>query len=158
ACGGLGTPRLLLLSTSPRHRHGLANGSGLGGRNLMGHVQSYIVGRFAERLGGWGGALGGAGSAPPVFEAGPGRGVPRGFIMTGCHGISPLDLALQVAPWGESHHAAVDRHLNHELGIYLCGEDLPEPENRVELEWSQVDEHGLPGVSTHYTLSENSRH
>jgi choline dehydrogenase-like flavoprotein len=157
ACGGLGTPRLLLLSASARHPQGLANGSGLVGRNLMVHVQSFAVGLFAQRLEAWAGTLGGSVSTRQFYETDVARGHVRGFVMTGCHGISPLDLALQVAPWGEGHHAAMDRHLNHELGIYLCGEDLPDAENRVELDWSRLDEYGLPGVVTHYTLSENSR-
>ena len=46
ACGGLGTPRLLLMSRSARHPDGLANSSGLVGKNLMVHVQSFAVGLF----------------------------------------------------------------------------------------------------------------
>ena len=41
--------------------------------------------------------------------------------------------------------------------MYLCGEDLPEDSNRVELDWEHLDPFGLPGVRTHYTLSENSK-
>src|SRR5260221_9900635 len=41
--------------------------------------------------------------------------------------------------------------------MYLCGEDLPEETNRVELDWEHQDRFGLPGVRTHYTLGDNSR-
>src|SRR5207245_1974302 len=44
ACGGLGTPRLLLMSTSPSHPDGLANSSGLVGKNLMVPVHSFASG------------------------------------------------------------------------------------------------------------------
>ena len=40
---------------------------------------------------------------------------------------------------------------------WVCGDDEPEPHNRVELDHERVDGFGLPGVVTHYTLSENSR-
>jgi choline dehydrogenase-like flavoprotein len=76
--------------------------------------------------------------------------------MSGCRGWSPLNLALQIAPWGSGHHAAMDERLDREVIMYLCGEDLPDESNRVELDWQQRDEFGLPGVRTHYTLNENS--
>ena len=42
AANGVGTPRLLLLSKSDRHPSGLANSSGLVGRNLMFHPYAMI--------------------------------------------------------------------------------------------------------------------
>ena len=157
ACGGLGTPRLLLMSTSPQHPDGLANSSGLVGRNLMTHVQSFAVGLFAEQVEGWQGTWGGTVSTRQFYETDPARRYVRGFIMSGCRGWSPLNLALQVAPWGSGHHSAVDERINHEVVMYLCGEDLPEDSNRVELDWEHQDQFGLPGARTHYTLGENSR-
>src|SRR5205823_709611 len=70
---------------------------------------------------------------------------------------SPLDLALQIAPWGSKHHQAFDERINHEISLYLCGEDLPEESNRVELDWGHLDGFGMPGVVTHHELNENSR-
>jgi choline dehydrogenase-like flavoprotein len=157
ACGGLGTPRLLLLSASERHPNGLANSSGHVGKNLMVHLQTSVIGLFNERLAAWSGTLGGSVSTRQFYETDPDRDYLRGFVMTGCHGIPPLDLAFQVAPWGSGHHDAIDQRLNHELAIYLCGEDLPEEGNRVELDRTRFDEFGLPGVTTYYTLNENSR-
>lgn len=157
ACGGLGTPRLLLLSASARHPDGLANSSGLVGKNLMVHVQSFAVGRFEEAVEGWHGTWGGTVSTRQFYESDRARSYVRGFIMSGCRGWSPLNLALQIAPWGSGHHAAIDARLNREVVMYLCGEDLPEESNRVELDWEHLDGFGLPGVRTHYTLSENSR-
>lgn len=157
ACGGLGTPRLLMISSSSRHPDGLANSSGLVGKNLMTHVQSFAVGLFDEPVEGWQGTWGGTVSTRQFYETDPGRGYLRGFIMSGCRGWSPLNLALQVAPWGTGHHAALEQRLNHEIVMYLCGEDLPEATNRVELDWEHQDQFGLPGVRTHYTLGDNSR-
>jgi choline dehydrogenase-like flavoprotein len=157
ACGGLGTPRLLLMSSSPRHPDGLANSSGLVGKNLMVHVQSFAVGLFEEPVEGWNGSWGGTVSTRQFYETEPGRDYVRGFVMSGCRGWSPLNLALQIAPWGAAHHEALDERINHEVVMYLCGEDLPEESNRVTLDWEHLDEFGLPGLRTHYTFSENSR-
>ena len=157
ACGGLGTPRLLLLSASPQHPDGLANSSGLVGSNLMVHVQSFAVGLFDDPVDGWNGTWGGTVSTRQFYETDLARGYARGYIMSGCRGWSPLNLALQIAPWGSGHHAALDQRINHEIVMYLCGEDLPEATNRVELDEEHLDGFGMPGVRTHYTLSENSR-
>jgi choline dehydrogenase-like flavoprotein len=62
-----------------------------------------------------------------------------------------------VAPWGRDHHAVMERHLNHEGSIWACGDDEPEEHNRVELDWASIDADGMPGVRTHYSLSDNSR-
>ena len=48
AANGVGTPRLLLLSKSDRHPGGLANSSGLVGRNLMFHPYAIVSGFFAD--------------------------------------------------------------------------------------------------------------
>jgi len=150
ACGGLGTPRLLLMS-------GIANSSGMVGKNLMTHVQSFAVGLFDAAVEGWQGTWGGTVSTRQFYETDPSRGYIRGFVMSGCRGWSPLNLALQVAPWGSSHHDAMNERLNHEVVMYLCGEDLPEESNCVVLDSDHPDQFGLPGVKTHYTLGDNSK-
>jgi choline dehydrogenase-like flavoprotein len=157
ACNGLGTPRLLLMSTSPAFPDGLANSSGLVGRNLMVHVQTTVVGRFAQRTGADHGPWGATATTRQFYETDPTRGFKRGFILTAMRGFTPLDTALQTAGWGEGHHAALEHHLNHEAVVWVSGDDEPEPHNRVELDHDHRDADGLPGVVTHYTLSENSR-
>lgn len=157
ACGGLGTPRLLLMSTSSAHPDGLANSSGQVGKNLMVHVQSFASGLFDEPVDGWEGTWGGTVSTRQFYETDPSRDYVRGFVMSGCRGWSPLNLALQTAPWGSGHHKAFDERINHEISLYMCGEDLPEETNRVELDWAHLDAFGLPGLITHHELHENSR-
>ena len=48
ACNGVGTPRLLLNSVSGRFPNGLANSSGLVGKNLMFHPYAQIYGFVKE--------------------------------------------------------------------------------------------------------------
>ncbi len=52
ACNGVGTPRLLLNSASDQFPNGLANSSGLVGRNLMLHPWPMISGYVEETLDG----------------------------------------------------------------------------------------------------------
>src|SRR3989442_2789325 len=47
ACGGLGTPRLVMMSASSRPTDAVANSSGLMGKQLMTHVHSFDVSMFA---------------------------------------------------------------------------------------------------------------
>jgi choline dehydrogenase-like flavoprotein len=157
ACGGIGTPRLLMMSASASHPDGLANSSGLVGKNLMVHVQSFAVGQFEQPVDGWRGTWGGTVSTRQFYETDAARDYVRGFIMSGCPGWSPLNLALQIAPWGSGHHDAFDERINHEISMYMCGEDLPEESNRVELDWEHLDGFGMPGIRTHHALNENSR-
>jgi choline dehydrogenase-like flavoprotein len=157
AAGGLGTPRILLQSASSRHPDGLANASGQVGKNLMVHVQTFVIGRFEEPLQAWQGTWGGAVSSRQFYETDPANDYLRGFVMSINPGWSPLNLALQLAPWGMDHHSIMDTHLNHEVALFCCGEDLPEEGNRVELDWDNLDAYGLPGVKTFYSFDENGK-
>jgi choline dehydrogenase-like flavoprotein len=50
ACNGVGTPRLLLHSSSTLFPEGLANRSGLVGKNLMFHPLTGVAGVFKEEM------------------------------------------------------------------------------------------------------------
>ena len=53
ACNGVGTTRLMLNSRSAMFPDGLANSSGLVGKNLMFHPYSMVTGVFEELLEGY---------------------------------------------------------------------------------------------------------
>jgi choline dehydrogenase-like flavoprotein len=155
--GGLGTPRLLQMSTSTAFPNGLANSSGLVGKNLMVHVQALVTGRFEEPTGSDHGAWGGTVCSREFYETSTQNDFVRGFTLGGHRGWSTLNTALQVAPWGAGHHASLEKHLNHEGAVYVLGDDEPEETNCVELDWDNLDSFGLPGLRTNYTLSPNSK-
>ena len=46
ACGGIGTPRILLNSKTRKFKYGIANSSGLVGKNLMLHPLGFVEGSF----------------------------------------------------------------------------------------------------------------
>jgi choline dehydrogenase-like flavoprotein len=58
AANGIGTPRLLLLSRSAQFPDGLANRSGLVGKNLMLHPNNEVLGLYDEDIESWQGPAG----------------------------------------------------------------------------------------------------
>ncbi len=162
AGNGVGTARLLLLSESARHPHGLANSSGLVGRHLMHHGLAIVEAWTEAPLASHAGVI----SAPIISEqfaeTDPSRGFVNGFTM---HIVRLNGAGFQalgshsgnIAPWGENHHAWFRRHFGHGYGCLLVGDDLPLPENRVTLSATLTDDDGLPAPKIDYGLDPNDR-
>ena len=162
ACNGVGTPRLLLNSTSSRFPDGLANSSGLVGRNFMFHPYARVQGIFDEPLDGYKGPMGCCMISQEFYETDESRGFVRGYSFETTRGMGPLAVALSGMgtgrlPWGEGHHAAYDGLFDRYAGMVAICEDLPEPDNRVTLDPEETDSNGIPIPRIQYTLSENSR-
>jgi choline dehydrogenase-like flavoprotein len=161
ACNGVGTPRLLLNSTSSRFPNGLANSSGLVGRNLMFHPYAGITGYFDEELDGYRGPSNGLWSQE-FYETDTARGFLRGYTYEFTRGRGPVSTALagmfsRRIPLGEGHHEAFRRLFNRTTGMVAICEDLPEEHNTVTLDPILKDGHGIPAPKITYRLSENSR-
>ena len=58
---------------------------------------------------------------------------------------------------GKNHHKDFDRIFNHTAGIAIISEDLPEKNNRIELDYENKDSFGLPGVKVYYELGDNTK-
>ena len=162
ACNGIGTPRLLLNSRSRRFPDGLANGSGLVGRNLMFHPYASARGIFDERLDGHMGPVGCSIISQEFYETDLSRGFVRGYSFQVARSFGPVSTALGGStevrlPWGGGHRRAFDARFGRMISVAVIGEDLPEPDNRVVLDQSLVDGHGIPAAKIIYRLSENSR-
>ncbi len=159
---GLGTPRLLLLSQSARYPDGLANSSGLVGRNLMLHPYARVDGLFNEPLGAM---VSGEKAGLVSFEFYSTRadhGFKRGLKLqlTGGPGAAATARGAVVGrplPWGEGHHAAFEARYDHTCGFTVCAEDLADPGNRITLSDTLTDRDGLPAAKMIYKLSDNSR-
>jgi choline dehydrogenase-like flavoprotein len=161
ACNGVGTPRLLLNSASPRFPDGLANRSGLVGRNLMFHPYALITGFFPQRLEGYKGPMGCSLISQEFYETDPTREFVRGYSFEMLRGMGPVSTALQGwsggrLPWGPGHHAAYEAMWDRSAGMVAICEDLPEEHNRVTLDPERTDADGIPAPKIHYRLSENS--
>jgi choline dehydrogenase-like flavoprotein len=160
ACNGVGTPRLLLNSASSRFPNGLANSSGLVGKNLMFHPYAQVYGYVEEPLDG--------NRGPPLclwskefYETDLSRGFVRGYAFQFGRGIGPVTEAIFShadgrLPWGADHHRAFRKLVGRRIGLSAICEDLPEEHNRVTLDPVLKDGHGIPAPKVDYTLSENS--
>jgi len=161
ACNGVGTPRLLLNSRSRLFPDGLANRSGLVGKNLMFHPVAAITGIFPEPLDGAAGPIGSILYSHEFYETDPRRDFVRGYMLQAVRPAGPLHTALGAivghrVPWGREHHGAVAERLGHIANLIVMGEDLPEEHNRVDLDPVLTDSHGIPAARVRYRLSENS--
>lgn len=162
ACNGIGTPRIMLNSVSPRYPNGIANSSGLVGKNLMFHAYARTYGYFEQEMDGYRG--------PPnyiwsqeFYETDLSRGFVRGYtfefnrgqggpVLTGINGVETGRVA-----WGRQHHRDYRKLFRHRAGMLAICEDLPEEHNRVTLDPILKDSSGIPAPRIDYALSENSK-
>jgi choline dehydrogenase-like flavoprotein len=161
ACNGVGTPRLLLNSTSKEFPDGLANRSGLVGRNLMFHPYAMVTGVFEEPLEGYKGPTGCCLMGQEFYETDLSRGFVRGYSFEILRGMGPVSTALWGMssgriPWGSDHHRAYGELFDRTAGMVIICEDLPEPCNQVTLDPELTDGNGIPAPRVTYRLSENS--
>ena len=162
ACSGVGTPRLLLNSKSRLHPEGLANSSGLVGKNLMLHPLGYVEGVFDEDLDSALGPQGCCIQSQEFYETDKNRGFDRGFTMHVLRGNGPLEtalsgVALRRIPTGDGHHEAFESLYGKTIGMGIIVEDLPELANSVTLDEKMTDSNGIPAPKINYRLSENSK-
>lgn len=127
ACGAINSAALLLRSANDAHPHGLANGSGQVGRNLMKHILGSIIGvssfkanptRFQKTL-----------SLFDFYWGEPGFEFPMGQVqMLGKVSRAELE-------GNEAVYAPLDIGFvaEHSLDWWLTSEDLPDPGNRISL-------------------------
>jgi choline dehydrogenase-like flavoprotein len=162
ACNGIGTPRLLLNSKSARFPDGLANRSGLVGRNLMIHPWGMIRGSFDAQLDSHLGPQSCCILSQQFYETDTSRGFVRGYNMQVTRGLGPVATARMFTargdiPWGSGHHEAFAKRYDRTIGIGICCEDLPEAHNTVTLDPVLKDSSGIPAPKVSYRISENTR-
>jgi choline dehydrogenase-like flavoprotein len=162
ASNGIGTPRLLLNSRSHQFPDGLANRSGLVGKNLMFHPFASVGGVFPEMLDTYRGPIGCAIFSHEFYETDLSRGFVRGFGLQVVRQSGPVSTALggfsgTRLPWGVEHHRVFGERFAHMVNIGVMGEDLPETINEVTLDQVLTDSHGIPAPRVTYRLSDNSK-
>ena len=159
AANAIGTARLLLMSANRREPCGMANRSDLVGRRLMMHPFGRVVGFFDEPMQSWQGHWGQSLYSMEFAESEPSRGFLRGAKWNLTPSGGPLLGAL--FPWqGERRWGApLHDHLAEWLGgtaIWgISCEDLPDPENRVELHPTLTDSDGMPAVRLRYVIPDD---
>lgn len=153
------SPRLLLNSATSLFPNGLANSSGLVGRNFMVHTGTQLFARFSDRVNQY--------KAPP-----PGGAITEHFNRTmpdvdfvmgytiEVVGPHVVDFASRMATsrglWGAALRKAMLDY-NYWSGLGIVGEVLPQLNNTVTLDPDERDRYGLPVPRVTFGMHENDR-
>jgi len=152
------TPRLLLNSASGKYPDGLANSSGMVGRNFMVHLGDNAYGRFDKPLDAF--------VTPPVgvicedrYDTDPSKDFVRGYSLE-AYMLFPIEfmqglIADNTHIWGKRLIDILDEYTRFAM-VGLVGEVLPSPDNKITLA-EEKDEHGIPVAKVYYTKDENSK-
>ena len=150
------TPRLLLNSATPRFPDGLANGSGLVGKNLMVQSNQAVWGMAKEEIRSYKG--------PPSlaitehWNYNDNKDFFGGYSYMSQGPLPQLWANTQLTArklWGEKLIAEMERY-NHVVGLKIVGEMLPQERNSVTLA-NVKDQYGLPIPRITYSWSDNDR-
>jgi choline dehydrogenase-like flavoprotein len=157
ALSAIETARLALLSAGPGHADGLGNRSGLVGRNLMFHLFTVAGTLFPDEVHPWRGPS----STVTIDDfVGPDQTAGRAFGLPYLKGgicetggsttpgpLSEAQFYTSVPDaWGLPLKELMRTGLwrRHISGLSMLGEDMPQLANRVDLDPSIRDVHGLP--------------
>lgn len=151
------TPRLLLNSASTRFPDGLANGSGLVGRNLMAQSNQGVFGTMPEEIRWYKGPPSLALSEHWNYED-AGKDFHGGYAFMS-QGPLPMAWAATQAGnrglWGEALAREMEAY-NHQAGFKMVGETMPNEANRVSLA-EERDALGLPVAHVSFSWGDNDR-
>ena len=148
------TPRLLLLSASAKFKDGLANSSGQVGRNYMRHMTGSVYAAFKDPVHMYRGTTM-AGIIQDESVHNTKRGFAGGYEMeTLSLGVPFMAAFLDPGTWGEEFAWWMDHYTNM-AGMWLVGEDMPRPTNRVTLNDKVKDKWGSPAPNVHFDDHDN---
>ncbi len=156
AANGAETPRLLLMSDGPGSPDGLANGSGLVGKYLMGNGHSVIHGYFEHLLNDWK-SIQVTRIVHDFYATDPKRGFYGGGGMDGrplVNSMPALHALTEAgnAPlrWGADFKRDVRSGFSRHMGILSSTTSLPVERNNVTLDPTGKDAIGRPLVRMTY--------
>lgn len=161
AASAVGTARILLNSAYDGAPNGLANRSGLVGRNLMIHPLGYLEGVFPEALDT---DIGPQGCLLYSLEHYRNRKGDHklGYMMHALRGAGPVEAATSAYQrrklrLGRTIYEDFEAFYRRQVVISIICEDLPDPQNRITLDHSSCDRFGVAGVKVDYTIADNTR-
>lgn len=143
------SPRLLLNSASSKYPDGLANSSGLVGKNYMRHMTGSVYAIFDKPVNMYRGTTM-AGIVKDESRHDTSRGFVGGYEMeTLSLGLPFMAAFLDPGAWGRDFTRALDMYENM-AGMWLVGEDMPQESNAVTLHPTEKDQYGLPVPNVHF--------
>lgn len=141
---------MLLNSASAMFPDGLANSSGMVGKNYMRHMTGSVYAAFDKPVRMWRGTTM-AGIIQDEARHDPSRGFVGGYeLETLGLGVPFMAAFLDPGAWGRSFTSAMDSYENM-AGMWIVGEDMPQESNRVTLNNEVKDQWGLPVANVHFT-------
>ncbi len=151
------TPRLLLNSATDRFPDGLANSSGLVGKNLMVQSNQAVWGIMEQEIRSY--------KAPPSLAitehwnyCDDGKDFYGGYCYMS-QGPLPMQWSSTQASkrglWGQRLLDEMEKY-NHQVGLKIVGECLPQERNRVTLA-DKRDQYGLPISRVTYSYCDNDK-
>ena len=151
---GAETPRLLLMSKSHRFPHGLANSSGLVGKNLMFNAGAVAGGLFEHELNDYKSVVV-TRIVHDFYDTDPKRGFYGGGGIDARFAMQPIMFASIALPseiprWGAAYKAALKEYFNRTMGMVSHTTSLPVPSNSISLDPGVKDAWGLPAVRVTY--------
>jgi choline dehydrogenase-like flavoprotein len=156
ACNALETPRLLLESAGNAHPKGLGNGNDLVGRFLTFHVVFSVIGLFDFEIRSYRGRVIKQAMADWTTPEGSVGGIRGGYTELGGQ-IHPVEFGKDL-PWDVHKEMMVDGRWRRRIAsVSMMGEDLPQYDNRVELDPVVKDVYGRPVIRVTYKYHEHDR-
>ena len=158
ACGAVETARLMLLSKSARFPNGIANGSDMVGRNVTFHEYSSAIGLFNDPIYAWAGGGYVSASSMEFYNHDDSRGFASGGHIA-CAGVGiplPINWGLPDRPlWGAEAKTMDEEFFNHSMAVSMVVHDMPQHDNRVELDEKVSDAWDLPAARITLATHEN---
>ena len=175
ACGGVETPRLLLLSESEDHPEGLANSSGAVGKYFMDHLFAGMGGTLDRETGqnhiGFmtsethqfydepGQGTNGAGGGIPAREDNGRKGDlgPIKLEFLNYAGPSPVGSALGSEQWGDELLSSLRSEYGGHIAMGGLVGQLPRAEHRIALDRSTTDDQGNPVPDIRWSIDNRTK-
>lgn len=158
AANALETPRLLLMSATESMPGGLANSSGLVGRNLMAHPGFNATMRLADPV--YPGRGPRTGLAWQARRDGPHRKQHAAYYLQTINAVNVAGHAaalLAQGLMGDALDAQLRDRVARLLNLFVRAEQLPDANNRLRLDETQKDSAGQPKIRFAYSLGDYTK-
>jgi choline dehydrogenase-like flavoprotein len=156
AANGGETPRLLLMSASPQFPDGLANGSGLVGKYLMGNGHSLVHALFDEPLNSYK-SVQATRIVHDFYASDPQRGFyggggldARSFIQASPILFAETGLPPGTPRWGKAHKEALRHGFTRHMAVLGSTTSLALESNNITLDPEVKDAKGRPALRMTY--------
>jgi choline dehydrogenase-like flavoprotein len=154
ATHALETPRLLLLSANNTFPNGLANSSGLVGRNFMSHPTWQVFGTFDEPINAFKGMQMGHVMVQDYYKPDARNDYARGFVLIS-YMMTPITYANLSGTFYGAEFKEFLHEYSHTAAWWAHAEGLPHEHNTITLDTKVKDARDLPAARVTYEWGDN---